>query len=140
MGNIKGSDFCFVVYKIKHSEINIIGDISNDASLKVHIVPKGLKTKEEFILTLNITIKDEVGESVNINIIVDGHFKFRESIDINQLGRFYTINAPAIIFPYIRGYISMLSSLSGITPILLPTLNLQQVGLELAGNIEEIKE
>lgn len=140
MDNIKGSDFCFVGYKIKHSEININGDISNDASLKVHIVPKGQKSKEEFILTLNITIKDEVGESVNINIIVDGHFKFRENIDINQLGRFFTVNAPAIIFPYIRGYISMLSSLSGITPILLPTLNLQQVGLELAGNIEEIKE
>ena len=59
---------------------------------------------------------------------------------MERLGAFFTMNAPAIIFPYIRGYISMLTSLSGCGNVLLPTLNLTSLGEKLAQNIKEAKE
>ena len=35
-----------------------------------------------------------------------------------------SLNGPAIVFPYIRSFISSMSSLSGFETITLPTLNL----------------
>ncbi len=46
------------------------------------------------------------------------------------------MNAPAILFPYIRSYISTLSTLSGLSPIVLHTLNLTSLKDELLDNIE----
>jgi preprotein translocase subunit SecB len=55
-----------------------------------------------------------------------------------MMGHFFTINAPAII-SHILGYISMLTSLSGCGTVMLPTLNLTDLGEELASNIKEIQ-
>ena len=52
---------------------------------------------------------------------------------------FYT-NAPAILFPYIRAYISTLTNLSGYKPINLPTLNLTSLREELEKNTTEVEE
>ena len=50
---------------------------------------------------------------------------------------FYT-NAPAILFPYIRAYISTLTNLSGYKPINLPTLNLTSLREDLEKNTSEV--
>ena len=53
-----------------------------------------------------------------------GIFEFDEDLTNKQL--FFSQNAPAILFPYIRAYISALTALSGIPTITLPTLNLSK--------------
>ena len=55
--------------------------------------------------------------------------------DSDKLSRFLYLNAPAIMFPYLRAYISSLTALSGINPITLPTLNLSGLKSELESNI-----
>lgn len=49
---------------------------------------------------------------------------FESDVDITKEKSFIEVNAPAIIFPYIRAYVSNLTSMSGIQPILLPTYNM----------------
>ena len=66
------------------------------------------------------------------------NFSFDSQIEITQLNKYFYMNAPAILFPYIRAYISTLSVLSGIEPITLPTLNLSGLGKELEKNTVEI--
>ena len=40
---------------------------------------------------------------------------------------FIFTNAPAILFPYVRSYITSLTSLSGIKPVQLPILNISNL-------------
>ena len=57
--------------------------------------------------------------------------------DLLMLPHYFAVNAPAILFPYIRAYISLLTSLSGVGTVLLPTLNLSSLSKELLNNIKE---
>jgi preprotein translocase subunit SecB len=68
-----------------------------------------------------------------------GFFKFEDIKDKNIDSYFY-LNAPAILFPYIRAYISSLTALSGFNPITLPTLNLESLKEKLKENTEYIDE
>lgn len=134
MNNTEASKFRFNGYIVKHSDFNFNGSISSNESLNINITPSGVKEKELFTLTLDIEIKNE-SNSISLHMITDSQFSFDKDLEPNQLGKFFTLNAPAIVFPYIRAYISMLSSLSGVSPILLPTLNLQNIGETLATKI-----
>jgi len=129
------SDFRFDKYVIRKSFIEINKDGNPDNEYKINISPSGVKSKDKFDLTLDIDIKDKA-DIIGINISVVGVFYFKEDIDVNLLSRFFACNAPAILFPYIRAYISLLTSLSGIGTVLLPTLNLSSLGDELLKNIK----
>ena len=133
------SDFRLDNYLIKESSLKIKGAIEKDNTLSIDINPRGIKRKDKFTLKLELEVKDEK-ELFDAKLIIDAYFLFRESITMERLGAFFTMNAPAIIFPYIRGYISMLTSLSGCGTVLLPTLNLTSMGEKLAQNIKEVKE
>lgn len=137
MGTGKKSDFKFDKYIIRHSNFSIEqekGLKSDDLSLE--ITPKGIKYPNKFILTLEVEIKDD-NNKFKLNILVDGYFSFRENIPTDEMSDYFIVNAPAIIFPYIRSYITILTSLSGIGTMNLPLLNLTKLSNELASNIIE---
>lgn len=136
--NTNKSDFKFEEYRIIKSVINIKEGGVPDDVYDINISPSGLKSKNQFDLTLDIDIKDKNG-IVDIDISVVGVFCFRDDIDVNLLPNYFAVNAPAILFPYMRAYISLLTSLSGIGSVLLPTLNLSSLAKELIENIKEKK-
>lgn len=136
--NTNKSDFKFEEYRIIKSVINIKEGETPDDVYDISISPSGLKSKNQFDLTLDIDIKDKNG-IVDIDISVVGIFCFRDDIDVNLLPNYFAVNAPAILFPYMRAYISLLTSLSGIGSVLLPTLNLSSLAKELIENIKEKK-
>lgn len=92
--------------------------------------------KGRFNLELGIFISDS-SDSLKIEIDSIGYFNF-ENLDRDSLSNFLFVNAPAILFPYLRAYISSLTTLSGIRPIVLPTLNLTSLKEDLESNIEEV--
>lgn len=92
--------------------------------------------KGKFNLELGIFISDST-EALKIEIDSIGYFNF-ENLDKDSLSNFLFVNAPAILFPYLRAYISSLTTLSGIRPIILPTLNLTSLREDLESNIEEV--
>lgn len=92
--------------------------------------------KGKFNLDLGIFISDST-ETLKIEIDSIGYFNF-ENLDRDSLSNFLFVNAPAILFPYLRAYISSLTTLSGIRPIILPTLNLTSLREDLESNIEEV--
>lgn len=136
--NTNESDFRFEEYRILKSFIHISKDEFPDDVYDINISPSGLKSRDRFDLSLDIDIKDKKGV-VEINISVVGIFYFKENLDIKRLPNYFAINAPAILFPYIRAYISLLTSLSGIGTVLLPTMNLSSLGEVLLKNLKEQK-
>ncbi|CAH0142516.1 Protein-export protein SecB [Pedobacter sp. Bi27] len=106
--------------------------------VKVKISPKGIlnRTKKNFSLFLDVSVQDNV--SVTINISCVGSFRFKNDINEQQLSNYFLINAPSIIFPYIRSYISALTALSGLPAVNLPVMNLTSLKEDLKNNIKDI--
>lgn len=117
--------FRFIRYEIMKSfiEIKDSNNISKELEVEFNrssgINEEGLKYR----LELKTSIKDK-NENINIEVNAYGYFEFDDNIQEQERNIFFHTSAPAILFPYIRAYITSLTSLSGIDPIILPTLNL----------------
>jgi len=128
------SKFQFKGFLIKRSLIELKKGVPSP-KLSISFNPKGvIKSSESiFQLTLGVKIEDE-NKTLLIEIIAVSDYIFDSEIDKETLNKLFYINAPALLFPYIRAYISTLTVLSGIKPITLPTLNLSALGNELKNN------
>lgn len=132
------SSFQFEGFRIVKSYFDIdLEDKSSDLSITIE--PSGKLHVEDNLFQLKlIVLISDVEEKNKIEIHSLGFFKFSNIVD-NELKNYLYHNAPAILFPYIRAYISTLTTLSGIKPIILPTLNLSNLKDKLEKNIEKIK-
>lgn len=76
------------------------------------------KSDEEFEVLLETTVSDE-DEKVFVNVIGRAIFSTQqENMDILEK------NTIAIMFPYIRSYISIITTQPGMNPIVLPAMNI----------------
>ena len=129
----------FLNFLVKESHIVFVK--TADFKIDINFNPKGVisKSLNQFNLELSVDIKDLNG-NFNITLLTDGIFSYPEDADIEVYkSSFFIVNAPAIIFPYIRAYISSLTALSGMPTLNLPTLNLSEVGENLKDNIFTIE-
>lgn len=132
------SQFQFKNFHIKHSSIDIKdGDASDEFS--VGFEPKGMiyKDKSIFQLHLKIEINDK-NKVVKIEVYSIANFYFDDEINKDILNNYFYVNAPAILFPYLRAFISTLTNLSGLRTVTLPTLNLTSLREELESNTSEV--
>lgn len=118
------STFKFEKYLINNSQIKIKeGDISEEINFGFNASCKIFPKQKLFQLFLSTHAFDE-NKIVDIFVDVIADFRFEEESEGSLINHFFFKNASAIIFPYVRAYISTLSSLSGVPTILLPTANL----------------
>lgn len=130
----KIAKFRFIGYKITDSSIKFEMDKEIHSNLSIDIENTSWSDIDEgkFNLELNVKIKDE-NENLNIQVKCLGLFEFEQQLNDSMKHIFFNTNAPAILFPYLRAYISTLTSLSGLKTVLLPTI-------DLSGRAERIKE
>lgn len=135
MAEVSKASFSFENYIIKDATIRV-SNKQIDKHINFRFEPKGLIDKEQkqFILTLETFVEDSA-RSFEMKVIADATFNYVEDEQGNIREAFLIHNAPAILFPYIRAYISALSSLSGIPSILLPTINMSGLAENLRANI-----
>lgn len=133
------SKFQFKGFKIIRS---LIERNEKEPSKKISLgfVPKGFINKKDssFQLQLGVKIEDE-NKSFKIEIEAVANYSFENKEGLDNLGKFFYMNAPALLFPYIRAYISTLTNLSGFEPINLPTLNMTGLGEDLKKNTTEVE-
>ena len=66
-------------------------------------------------------------------------FKFAGSITFEEIPTYFYRNSMAIIFPYIRAFVSTVTLQANVMPILLPTVNLSSLESRLRENTKESK-
>ncbi|MFC2631069.1 MAG: protein-export chaperone SecB [Porphyromonas pasteri] len=143
--NSNRASFRLKDYRVVRSEINL--DIASKSlllqepeSLIIDIDPKGslLDTERHLLsLRMNVGVYSEKKE-VDIKVSLVAHFEYKSTQE-DELDAYIVYNAPAIIFPYVRAYISSLTGLSGISPIILPTLKMEKFGKKLLELLNEEK-
>ncbi len=141
MKQVKSSlaEFQFNEFVIKRSLFERL-DKKISKSLGIFFIPSGKFDSQQnrFELFLGVRIKDK-NEALKIEIDAVGYFILRGEQPEQLLKNYLFRNAPAILFPYLRAYISSLSTLSGaVFPVVLPTLNMTNIGNELETNTEFI--
>ncbi|WP_316778447.1 protein-export chaperone SecB [Pedobacter antarcticus] len=106
---------------------------------EIDIEPSGVidRKSKNFSLILNVKVKDK-NDSFNLSLTSIGSFLFRDDMTSKELSNYFLTNAPAIIFPYVRAYISSVTALSGLAAVNLPVMNLSNLRDELSKNIKEL--
>lgn len=107
----------FVVPKFMFEKKNVESD-------NFEILPKAVISRKNNQFHINVDVEiTNLNNSLVLKMVCVGIFKYNTD-DENLLLSFMSLNGPAIVFPYIRSFISSMSSLSGFETITLPTLNM----------------
>lgn len=136
---VKPAKFQLVNFLVSKSSIEIKSDqISEEFNFKFY--PKGIvrTSSKKFELNIGLEIEDK-NRQVKILLKVIGNYTFHPETETNELNNYFFVNAPAILFPYIRAYISSLTALSGISTVTMPTLNMQSLGKDLKENTQIVE-
>jgi len=101
----------------------------------IKIKPSGVINSEskDFLLTLDLRIKDD-SETFDIKLSVLGYFNYEDVDGEEHLNDYFYTNASALVFPFIRSYVSAVTALSGLDAITLPIMNLTNLKSELKKN------
>lgn len=135
---MNNSKFQFKGFTIIRSLIER-NDNEPSAKLTLGFDPKGFINKNDLTYQLHLGVKvEDENKSFKIEINAVANYTFENKAELENLNSFFYINAPALLFPYIRAYISTLTNLSGFEPINLPTLNMTRMGDDLKKNTIEV--
>lgn len=120
----------FIGNKFNHVSLNL-DNIPSNASFDLEFTPKGEYVQSEGLYNLDFIFKawEKGEEQSNPKILVNcvASFKFKENISLAEIPNFFYPNSIAILFPYVRAFVSTLTLQANIKPILLPTLNLSSL-------------
>lgn len=127
----------FVNFLVKES--HLIFKEPGKQKISVGFAAKGYIFKDinQFQLQLGVNINEEEGK-FEIKLETESIFEYPKDANLESYkNSLFVINAPAIVFPYLRAYITNLTALSGIPVLTIPTFNLSNLGEILKNNIVE---
>lgn len=140
MNEASKSAFNFQGFKIVRSVIDWKeGELKRD--FHITFEPSGIHFVKlnQFQLNLNTIIEND-SQLLHIEVDAIATYNFKEGENPEVLSNFFFINAPAILFPYIRAYVSALTTLSGMAPVTIPALNLTNLAADLQANTQRVEE
>lgn len=115
-------------------------NIPNEAELNITFNPKGIfyTKKFRYELEFDVIVKCKETDTNVITVSCLSSFTFNGPISIDEIPDYFYPNSIAIIFPYIRAFVSTISLQANIQPVLLPTINLMGLTEELKGKTQVI--
>ena len=118
------------------SDVNPNEEMSIDISSSGKFMPQNGKFELRFIFSATNALRGE--EIIKIECV--GQFLFVNKLDFAEIPPYFYPNSIAIVFPYVRAFISSVSVQAGISPIVLPTYNLSVLQDELKKNTYVVEE
>ncbi len=135
------SSFSFVEFKVQKSHFTFLDFIGTELGISFNASGKHFVKTNIFKLFLTVNLQTAQDKKDFIEIETESTFAIKaELTEMEGLMKYFVTNAPALVFPYIRSYISTLTTQSGNKPILLPTMNLIGLAEQLRKNIETVTD
>ena len=116
--NLQMKNFCFS--KVSFVRDKVIKNGELNADIKKNIISIG---DHEYNVILTTTIEKD---DMNIELVAEAQFLY-ESEDYSREESIININTVAIMFPFIRSQVTLLTSQPGMVPIILPPINTQKL-------------
>lgn len=126
--------FSIINYQFDRVQIDLNNHKSKDLALAFET--KGLYDNENstFELQFVVNVSNKVAENPFVEISCKGIFKFENVSSFEEIPDFFYRNSIAILFPYVRAYLSLVTTQANVPGIILPTLNLSNLETELKNN------
>ncbi|EKF9400107.1 protein-export chaperone SecB [Vibrio cholerae] len=115
--------------QLKNTRVESLNLISNDEITKDEFLlsmANGYPDKELkfFVVKFDIEVKSEHGYELQLGYVAE--FETDEDVSTEfKNSQFPIVNAPAIAYPYLRSFVSLLTLNSGYETLVLPTVNFQ---------------
>ena len=116
--NLQMKSFCFSKFSFVRDRVIKNGELNAD--IKKNIIPIG---KHEYNVILTTTIEKD---DMNIELVAEAQFLY-ESEDYSREESIINTNTVAIMFPFVRSQVTLLTSQPGMAPIILPPINTQKL-------------
>lgn len=118
----QATKFRFKNYIITYTNINInpYKDVSKSIKLNIQRLDEHELGNNIYCIRLSVRIHNE-NNSLSLLTEFLGNFEYDPELTDEEKNIYFKHNAPAILMPYIRAYVSSITSLSGIPTIVLPT-------------------
>ena len=125
--------FSFTGYKIK--EFFFSEPSGDHLNLNVEFNPSGRYNQKEAVFTLLFSFSAAIpNNEAFIKTTVEAYYKFENNTPFEKLPPYFFMNSIAIVFPYLRAFVTTLTSVANIKPLILPTLNLSALEVPLRDN------
>lgn len=126
----------FSIINYQFDKVNIDLEQHNSKDLKLGFSTNGVfdiqnKTYE---LVFLVQIKQNEDSTPFVEVRCKGTFKFENVNTLEDVPDFFYRNCIAILFPYVRAYLSLITTQANVPGIILPTYNLSGLELELKKN------
>jgi preprotein translocase subunit SecB len=127
------ASFSIEKYVFDKVNIDLNNNTSKDISLDFDTNGVYINEKSEFELTFSVKAFNEEKTINNPFLFIQciGIFKFHNINSFDEIPDFFYRNCIAILFPYLRAYVSLVTTQANIPGIILPTLNLSSLESEL---------
>lgn len=131
---MENAAFNLETYRFINASLNF--DIPNDATLNINITPSGkyYQTKGVYILNFDVKVICREADYEVVNVTCEAQFSFNQPIQITEIPEFFYPNSLAILFPYVRAFVSTITLQANVRPIVLPTINLMGLTQTLRDN------
>ena len=116
--------FNFEGYSFTQATLDFTG--ADASPLKLEINPSGVfhRTDKRYTLTFDFSAKEEASGRLVVHVACVAQFR----LSSEELPDYFYANSIAIVFPYVRAFVSTLSLQANIgTPIVIPTLNISSL-------------
>ena len=126
---MKNAAFSLRGYRFPKALIDLTYIKDENNEFKMDIFPSGryLTKTHEFELKFTFVAKLNNSEEPAINVDCEGLFAFAEPLAYEEIPDYFFPNSIAIIFPYVRAFVSTLSLQANYRPIVIPTMNLSDL-------------
>lgn len=138
MSNVTAPPFKFNSYKIEELRLN--NRISSGNNVVHHQFDVSgtfdeLNKRLEVRLYFSEKINENDIEMDKIFVELSGEFVFRDIVSIDNIPDFFWANSIAIMYPYLRSFISLVTMHSTEHTLILPLINLSSLGPKLKDNL-----
>lgn len=115
-------------------------NIPNDAELNISFNPKGVFYVKEarYDLVFDVTVECVETATEVVKVSCEASFSFGNKVSIEDIPDYFYPNSLAIVFPYVRAFVSTISLQANVQPVVLPTVNLMGLTEKLKGQTQII--
>ncbi|KAA5549204.1 protein-export chaperone SecB [Adhaeribacter rhizoryzae] len=116
--------FSIINYQFDKVKIDLSNHKNKELSLSFDTSGLFYKSDAAFELTFLVKVSDKESDNPFVEVQCKGIFKFENVSTLDEIPDFFYRNCIAILFPYVRAYISLVTTQANVPGIILPTLNL----------------
>ena len=130
------STFSLVEYHFDRVTIDF-QNTTDDKFWMIKIMPRGIFDENKGEYLLQFVFEGKLGNTENAPKIMTqckAVFKFSDPLKFTDIPSYFYPNSIAIIFPYVRAFVSTVTLQANLAPVILPTYNLSSLKDQLIAN------